>query len=102
MPKVMEILGYIIYFWSNEGQPSEPLHIHISKKPNKNGTKIWIGASGNTILEHNKSNIPANDLKKLMRIISDYHKEIEEEWKKFFKTDKIKYIDESKFQNFSR
>lgn len=46
MPKIMEILGYIIYFWSNEGQPSEPVHVHISKKPNKNGTKVWLKSDG--------------------------------------------------------
>lgn len=47
MPKLMEILGYIIYFWSNEGQPSEPLHVHIAKTPNNNGTKLLrIGCGG--------------------------------------------------------
>lgn len=33
MPKIMEILGYIIYFWSNEGTPLEALHVHIAHKP---------------------------------------------------------------------
>lgn len=93
MPKLMEILGYIIYFWSNEGQPSEPLHVHIAKIPNNNGTKIWIKSNGDIKVEHNKSKIPAKDLKKLTKTISDYHKEIEQKWKEFFKTDKVTYID---------
>lgn len=104
MPKIMEILGYIIYFWSNEGQPAEPLHVHISKTPNKNGTKIWITSDGDTIIEHNKSMIPPKDLRKLTRIISDYHQEIEAEWKKFFKTENIAYVENyrNKDDNFSR
>ena len=52
MPKLMEILGYIIYFWSNEGLPVEPIHVHIAKQPNRNGTKIWIKSDGSTIVEH--------------------------------------------------
>ena len=42
MPKVFEILGYLIYFWSDEEKPLEPLHVHVAHKPTKNGTKIWI------------------------------------------------------------
>ena len=102
MPKVMEILGYIFYFWSNEGQPSEPLHIHISKTPNKNGTKIWIKSNGETIIEHNKSKIPPKDLKKLIRTISDYHEEIADKWKEFFKVDKVTYIDNVKSKENSK
>jgi len=102
VPKIMEILGYIIYFWSNEGHPAEPLHVHIAKTPNKNGTKIWIKSNGDTLIEHNKSKIPSNELKKLTKTISDYHKEIEKNWKDFFKTKKITYIDKIKENNFCR
>lgn len=89
----MEILGYIIYFWSNEGQPSEPIHIHIAKKPNKNGTKVWIRSDGTTQIEHNKSKISDKELHRLLRTIEDYHDIIVEEWKKFFQTENVKYVD---------
>lgn len=102
MPKVMEILGYIIYFWSNEGQPAEPLHVHIAKAPNKNGTKIWIKSNGNTIVEHNKSMVPPKELKKLIKTISDYHEEIEDKWKDFFKVNDVTYIDKVKANDVSR
>lgn len=42
MPKLYEILGWKVYFWIFEGNPLEPLHVHIAKRPHKNATKIWI------------------------------------------------------------
>ena len=89
MPKIMEILGYIISFWSNKGQPSEPVHVHISKKPNKNGTKVWLKSDGTVQLEHNKSQIPPKELRRLMKTIADYHDLIICEWKKFFQVERV-------------
>lgn len=83
MPKIMEILGYIISFWSNKGQPSEPVHVHISKKPNKNGTKVLLKSDGTVQLEHNKSQIPPKELRRLIIC----------EWKKFFQVERVEYID---------
>lgn len=94
LPKVMEILGYIIYFWSNEGRPSEPLHVHVARRPTKNGTKIWINRDGSTELEHNKGQIPPKDLRRLMKIIAEYHLDIEHEWKRHFKADTVTYKNE--------
>ena len=31
MPKVFEWRGYKFFFFSNEGQPREPCHIHVRK-----------------------------------------------------------------------
>lgn len=30
MPQVFRIGPYWIYFWANEGRPSEPVHVHVS------------------------------------------------------------------------
>ena len=47
MPDALEkAYGYHIYFWSNENEPLEPLHIHISKTPHPNATKYWILSDG--------------------------------------------------------
>ena len=62
--------GYKTYFWSNEND--EPIHIHISKRnPTENSTKVWLTKSGGTIVANNKSDIPINDLKKILRVIND-------------------------------
>ena len=29
MPQLLRIGPYSIYFWSNEGDPLEPIHVHI-------------------------------------------------------------------------
>ncbi|WP_334299974.1 DUF4160 domain-containing protein [Anaerobutyricum soehngenii] len=31
MPQPLRIGPYNIYFWSNEGDPLEPIHVHISE-----------------------------------------------------------------------
>ena len=36
MPQLMTLFGYKVYFWSNENNPLEPIHVHISKHPHKN------------------------------------------------------------------
>lgn len=40
MPKVFEVYGYKFFFFSNEGNPLEPCHIHVRK--NGNLAKFWI------------------------------------------------------------
>ena len=45
MPNLFTILGYKVYFWSNEND--EPIHVHISKGiPSKNAAKIWLTRNG--------------------------------------------------------
>ena len=90
MPSIFEFLGYKIYFWSNENY--EPIHVHISKgNPTANSTKIWLTKQGLCVIANNNSNIPQNDLNKLLRIISLQFFLICNEWKKHFKTDTIKF-----------
>ena len=43
MPKLFKIGSYWVYFWANENQPLEPVHVHISQgAPNPGATKVWI------------------------------------------------------------
>ena len=65
MPVVIRLFGYKIYFWTNEGKPLEPLHVHIAKKPHQNATKVWILSSGKTKIDNNNSGIPHKDLSRI-------------------------------------
>ena len=48
MPQIFRIGKYIIFFWSNENKPLEPIHVHIAEgKPSENSTKVWITEDGN-------------------------------------------------------
>lgn len=63
MPQIFKIGSYTVYFWMNENQPLEPVHIHVSKGiPSSNATKIWITKSGKCLLCNNNSKIPKRQL----------------------------------------
>lgn len=76
MPQVFKIGNYWIYFWTNEGKPMEPIHVHVSEgAPTANATKIWITSAGKCLLCHNNSKIKQKTLRNIMRMIearSDY------------------------------
>ena len=59
MPQILRIGPYSIYFWSNEGKPLEPIHVHISEgRATSTATKLWITSTGKVILSNNNSQIP--------------------------------------------
>lgn len=70
MPQLFRIGAYIIYFWSNENNPLEPIHVHIAEgQASANATKIWITSSGKALLCNNNSRISEKRLKNMMRFI---------------------------------
>ena len=82
MPQVFVILGYIVYFWSNEND--EPIHVHVCKgSPKKDATKVWITEDG-PVLEHNKSKIPKKDLKRILAWIAMNDELIIKKWQFHF------------------
>lgn len=63
MPQVFKIGSYWVYFWTNENEPLEPIHVHVSQgSPRANATKIWITRAGKCYLCHNNSHIPGRIL----------------------------------------
>lgn len=51
MPQVFKIGSYWVYFWTNEGDPLEPVHVHVSEGcPTAQSTKNWITKAGKTYL----------------------------------------------------
>lgn len=86
MPQVFKIGSYWVYFWSNENDPLEPIHVHVAEgRPKVNGTKIWITSSGKCLLENNNSQIPEKALSNIIRVIEARSDEIIEKWKEHFK-----------------
>lgn len=85
MPQIFRIGPYLIYFWSNEGNPSEPVHVHIAEGvPSAGATKVWITRSGKCLLCNNNSKIPNRTLKIVMRIIEARSAEVVEKWISYF------------------
>jgi len=89
----LNVIGYKIYFWSNEND--EPIHVHISKgKLTQNSTKIWLTKAGGCIVANNKSKISEHELNKLLSIISKHYFLIISKWKEYYR---IININEIKF-----
>ena len=86
MPQVFKVGSYLVYFWSNENEPLEPIHVHVTEGvPTEGATKIWITENGRCLLCHNRSGIPARKLRTIMDIIEARHEEIEQKWIQYFR-----------------
>lgn len=91
MPQLFRVGKFIVYFWANENEPLEPLHVHISEgRPQANATKIWITRSGHCLLSNNRSKIPKNLLKDMMQLIEANSETIKMRWLSMF--DEISYF----------
>ena len=83
LPTWGELLGYRIYFWSNEN--TEPVHVHVCQgTPTGNATKIWIPPNGNPTVAHNNSRIPTKDLNRLLKGIAANKESIVFAWYQYF------------------
>lgn len=90
MPQVFKIGSYWVYFWTNEGRPLEPIHVHVATgDPTQNGTKIWITKTGKCLLCNNNAKIPERTLRNIIRIIEARSDEIIKKWTSYF--DDISY-----------
>lgn len=85
MPQIFKIGKYTIYFWSNEGNPIEPIHVYISEgRQTSNATKIWITSNGKCLLCNNNSNIPSRILRNIEDTIETRVDDVIAAWEKFF------------------
>ena len=79
MPKVFEWNGYRFHFYSNEGNPREPIHIHVSRPGAK--AKFWLFPE--VELAYNRG-YDARTIKRLQEVVEQRRAEIEEFWNVHF------------------
>ena len=85
MPRVFKLGPYLVYFWSDECQPLEPVHVHISEGvPEREATKVWLTENGGAVVCHNQSSIPEHTLRNIIDAIEARHEDIVARWKKHF------------------
>jgi hypothetical protein len=85
MPQLYSFGRYVIYFWVNEGMPTEPVHVHVNeKRPSKDGTKIWISSKGGSLVCHNRSKISERVLHQLCRFVEANSEDIIKRWNQEF------------------
>ena len=85
MPQVFKVGALYVFFWSDEGEPLEPVHVHVAEgKPQKNATKIWITKAGKCLLCHNASRIAPKALANVIKVIEVRSNTITNKWRAHF------------------
>ncbi len=80
MPKIFYWKGARFYFFSNEGELLEAMHIHVYR--NVNRAKFWLAPE---IELANNYGFSAKELREFQEIIAENRKRIEEKWNEYFK-----------------
>lgn len=79
MPKVFEWNGYRFHFFADEGDPREPVHIHV--RNGRDNAKFWLHPT--VTLAYNRG-ISSHVLTQLMSVIEQRRHLIESAWHGFF------------------
>ena len=79
MPTVFRYRGYRFFFYSNEGNPLEPLHIHVIK--GEKVAKFWVEPE---IAVAQNYGMNSSELTKLGEIINKHKELIREFWDEHF------------------
>ncbi len=79
MPTVLIMLGWRLFFFSNEG--NEPIHIHCRKGEME--CKYWLDRKNFDIEEEFAYNLSPKDKRQVRKIIFDHFEHIEEQWDEF-------------------
>ena len=79
MPTVLRWKGYKFFFFSNEGDPTEPLHVHVRK--GKNVAKYWLEP---TVALAEAYGMKPHELNALEKVVKDKAEAIERAWHEHF------------------
>ena len=80
MPKVFEVEGYRGLFFSNEGSPLEPVHIHVKKGDGE--AKFWVTP---VVTLAESWNMKVSELARAQEIVVERREEILDLWNRHFK-----------------
>ena len=79
MPTVFRQDGFRFFFYSNEGNPIEPIHIHVQKTGAE--AKFWISTE---IALDRSDGFDTKTLRKLLVIVESNRYIIEDRWNEYF------------------
>jgi uncharacterized protein DUF4160 len=80
VPVVFRSDGFRFFFFSNEGRPREPVHIHVEREDRQ--AKFWLRPM--VSLAYNDG-FNARTLRQLLRLIEANRDDIEKAWAAFFR-----------------
>lgn len=78
MPTLLTQDGFRFFFWSNEGDPLEPSHVHVERGDGV--AKYWLGP----VRYAESAGIRAADLKRAREIIEANETSFQERWDAHF------------------
>jgi hypothetical protein len=79
MPVLLRHAGFKFLFYSNEGNPREPAHIHV--RQGRNEGKFWLKPS--VIMAYNDG-LSARDLNRAQQLVEDHRGQFERAWHEYF------------------
>ncbi|KAB3066844.1 DUF4160 domain-containing protein [Escherichia coli] len=79
MPVILRVYGFRFFFYSNEGNPLEPAHIHVMKAGNE--AKFWLVPS---VAMASNDGFDARALRELAGIVEDNQTLFLEAWNDYF------------------
>ena len=79
MPVMFRYKGYRFFFFSNEGDPREPVHIHARKADAT--AKLWINPE---VLVAESYRMNAAELRELTQVVEENKNLIERNWDDYF------------------
>jgi len=79
MPTILRYKGYRFFFYSNEGEPSEPLHIHVRMEDRV--AKFWVEPAV-SLAESYK--MKPHELSELQKVVEKNKTKIKRGWYEYF------------------
>jgi hypothetical protein len=79
MPVVFHERGFRFFFYSNEGAPREPVHVHVEKDNVE--AKFWLNPEVQVAYN---DGYDARTLRELLGIVESNRDRIERAWNEFF------------------
>lgn len=79
MPVILRYKGYALFFFSGEGTPHEPMHVHVRGQGGE--AKIWLEPE---IKVAHSRGIPAHALRELVRLVRQQRGLFVYCWKDYF------------------
>ncbi|MBF0101228.1 MAG: DUF4160 domain-containing protein [Desulfobacterales bacterium] len=79
MPVVFRYKGYRFFFFSNEGNPLEPLHIHVRR--GESVAKFWVFPQ---VCLAESYGMFSSELRELIRVVEENKDIIERFWNEYF------------------
>ncbi len=79
MPSVLRTQGYRLFFYSNEGDPREPIHIHVMRAGAE--ARIWLGPPVSLAESYGFN---ASELRDIIRLVEQHRDTIGRAWHEHF------------------